>query len=299
MGYQPSYLWRSIITARRLVEKGIAWQIGDGKRVKCYSDRWIGTIKPTKPMEKDNRDESLSTVSDLMHAELGYWNTEKIQQCFTAEDMEKILEIPISQYTKEDRVYWAATKNDRFSVKTSYHIAVEIFSNCGKSLASPSTNDKLWRQIWNVRIPPKVNHFLWRVCRDNLPTKDNLRKRRMTVDPVCCMCGEEMETTLHILFRCTYAIQVWGRCPIRLSTSLGSSTKQIIGNLFDILPMEGKTLASFILWTIWKHRNSRNYDGSILKPEDTAGMALHSVEEWRNKPQAVTNKHEACCARQR
>lgn len=101
-------------------------------------------------MEKDNRDESLSTVSNLMDAELGCWNTKKIQQCFTAEDMEKILEIPISQYTKEDRVYWATTKHGRFSVKTAYHIAVEIFSNCGKSLASPSTNDKLWRQIWNL-----------------------------------------------------------------------------------------------------------------------------------------------------
>lgn len=139
MGFQPSYLWRSICIARKLAIEGLAWQVGNGERINC----WIGTIKPTRPRVKEDRDVNISRVSELINAEVGSWNGEKIRQCFDEDDANRILEIPISQFRREDRVFWVKMKNGIYSVKTAYQLAVKQFSKCGKSLASPSKQDKL------------------------------------------------------------------------------------------------------------------------------------------------------------
>ena len=41
MGCQPSYAWRSIMAAQPLVRRGMWWQVGDGKMIKVWKDKWI------------------------------------------------------------------------------------------------------------------------------------------------------------------------------------------------------------------------------------------------------------------
>lgn len=42
IGYKPSYLWKSLMAAKDLVVEGMAWRIGNGKKVLIMHDRWIG-----------------------------------------------------------------------------------------------------------------------------------------------------------------------------------------------------------------------------------------------------------------
>lgn len=44
LGSRPSYVWRSIMAAKEIVEKGSRWVIGNGKRVHIWEDRWIPTL---------------------------------------------------------------------------------------------------------------------------------------------------------------------------------------------------------------------------------------------------------------
>ena len=39
MGCQPSYAWRSIMAAQHLVQRGVRWQVGDGKMIKIWRDK--------------------------------------------------------------------------------------------------------------------------------------------------------------------------------------------------------------------------------------------------------------------
>lgn len=255
LGYQPSFLWRSMLNARGLVEAGTAWKIGNGDRVKCYKDRWIGVTNPTCPKEKIGRDTSLTKVADFIDWDLGGWNVQKIRECFTEEDVKEILKIPLMRNGDQDESFWRGTKQGKYSVKSAYKIAIELFSKCGRNLASSSNKDNIWKKIWRCKVAPKVNHFMWRVCMNNLPTNDNLI-RVIKIDSTYLQCGEEMETITHILFKFPHAAQVWRLCPLRMENNLNLSAKHLIVDLIDTLPMEGQMVLFIVAWQIWKHRNA-------------------------------------------
>lgn len=49
-GYRPSYLWRSLLSAKELIKEGMAWRIGNGKRMSI----WIGVSEPRCPIQDEN-----------------------------------------------------------------------------------------------------------------------------------------------------------------------------------------------------------------------------------------------------
>lgn len=67
----------------------------------------------------------------------------------------------------------------------------------------------LWKAIWTMKAPPKVNHFLWRASNLALLTKMSLFKRKCARDPICLVCGVYDETIKHMLFFCERARTIW------------------------------------------------------------------------------------------
>jgi hypothetical protein len=41
VGYQPSYAWRSIVSAKDMLEIGARWSVGNGAKIRIWKDRWI------------------------------------------------------------------------------------------------------------------------------------------------------------------------------------------------------------------------------------------------------------------
>jgi len=39
--FQPSYVWRSTLKAREVLEMGCQWNIGDGNKVKIWGSKWV------------------------------------------------------------------------------------------------------------------------------------------------------------------------------------------------------------------------------------------------------------------
>jgi len=66
----------------------------------------------------------------------------------------------------------------------------------------------MWKKLWSLHLPPKVKSFAWRACKDILPTKANLGKRKVEVDLLCDRCGMEPESTIHVLKSCHYFIYI-------------------------------------------------------------------------------------------
>lgn len=56
LGYNPSYLWRSLLASKNLVHEGMGWRIGDGKSVNVAHDRWIGCENVEPPGSLKNED---------------------------------------------------------------------------------------------------------------------------------------------------------------------------------------------------------------------------------------------------
>ncbi|KAL0410924.1 UNVERIFIED_CONTAM: hypothetical protein Slati_3682100 [Sesamum latifolium] len=85
----------------------------------------------------------------------------------------------------------------------------ELISGHAVSAGSTSYIPVNWRFIWQIKVPPKVRMFVWRACRDSLPTSANLARRGVQVAGVCPWCALENEDLLHTLGRCHFARLVW------------------------------------------------------------------------------------------
>lgn len=63
----------------------------------------------------------LSHVSDLIDPTSGEWDEQIIMDNFWIIDVDRILQIPLSQYNLDDTVAWHYTKNGVYSVRSRYY----------------------------------------------------------------------------------------------------------------------------------------------------------------------------------
>jgi hypothetical protein len=68
-------------------------------------------------------------------------------------------------------------------------------------------DEKIWLNIWKLKITERNRCFMWLVKHNRLLTKQV--KSRMGLGSACCdYCGHE-ETSLHVLRDCGLAMRVW------------------------------------------------------------------------------------------
>ena len=77
---------------------------------------------------------------------------------------------------------WPACKNGEYSFKTSYQLLYEVENTSVASSSNRSNQEQFWKSIWKLHIPNKIKMSLWRVCSNALPTKENLKKRKILDD---------------------------------------------------------------------------------------------------------------------
>lgn len=116
-------------------------------------------------------------VADLLDLELRSWNVAKVRRFFLPNEAEVVLSIPISPRMLEDSVIWAWTTNGLFTVKSAYGVAqkwLREFRN-RPEIGCCSDNSKMraiWKVIWQLKCPSKIRQFMWRACKNILPTKN-------------------------------------------------------------------------------------------------------------------------------
>lgn len=88
-----------------------------------------------------------------------------------------------------DSMFWQGTSQGTFTVRSAYHMAMQRKAQGGGGV----------KNIWSLQAPSVVKNFAWKVARDMLPTKGNLYKKKISSDPVCPICLQENEDTIHIL----------------------------------------------------------------------------------------------------
>ncbi|XP_075654883.1 uncharacterized protein LOC142625058 [Castanea sativa] len=108
------------------------------------------------------------------------WDLETIQSTFMPIDVDSILSIALSLTLPEDRLIWASTPTGKFTVKSAYRIA---WQDRGDHAAEESSNatcmKEFWKLIWRLRVPNQIQSFTWQACKNILPTKANLFRRRV------------------------------------------------------------------------------------------------------------------------
>ncbi|KAK9989399.1 hypothetical protein SO802_029638 [Lithocarpus litseifolius] len=127
----------------------------------------------------------------------------------------------------------------------------------------------VWNKIWSLNVPPKVRTFLWRACSNCLPTRDNLHRRRVDVEPHCEICHHRAETVSHILWECPLARNVWAIFKGKAQKCSNTATDFFILFHQMQLKMDQHELESWAVttWAIWNARNRLYFEHFQTHPK--------------------------------
>lgn len=65
-------------------------------------------------------------------------------------------------------------------------------------------------RIWKLKVPPKIQFFLWKLERIMLPTAELLsRSIGNSISPICKRCNLTTESQNHMLWNCDIAKNIW------------------------------------------------------------------------------------------
>jgi hypothetical protein len=129
---------------------------------------------------------------------LGVWDVNILDNLFSEEEVIAVKSIPLSSTNQEDILIWKGTANGLFSVKSAYNLAKEMDDRKKAESSRGMYKSDVWKMIWKLHVPSVEKNFLWRACHDILPTMENLTKQKIVADPMCPVCGLEVETSIHI-----------------------------------------------------------------------------------------------------
>ncbi|KAL5545904.1 hypothetical protein UlMin_005591 [Ulmus minor] len=168
----------------------------------------------------------------------------------------------------EDTLIWHHTRDGEFSVKSGYKVALSVddVAEC----SNPQAANKWWKYLWNLKIPPKIRNFIWRLCKGWLPATSRLVGRGMDIDPSCFRCGYGRESIFHSIWQCPEAKKFW-KATCFYGLFVPEDEMDMLGGLLriqNILPRKDFCLFLTYIWQIWNMRNKALHKERCLLPDN-------------------------------
>ncbi|XP_050222646.1 uncharacterized protein LOC126672734 [Mercurialis annua] len=209
---------------KELMDSSLLWRIGDGCSIDIRRDLWI-------PMSHNRKLLGVINIPD--------WNRDRLTNSLQADDVEKILQIPISSRLPPDKLYWPLSKNGIYSVKSRYYEACKLLE-CTKpgSSSQVNTDSRIWTKVWSCSVPPKDR------------------------------CHRSEESAMHALKDCDIVRGLWLTSPLGLRSKLSacSSMTDWVAAMFRSLKSEDAVIFVLSLWVIWNDRNNLVFDNPRVPP---------------------------------
>ena len=114
----------------------------------------------------------------------------------------EILALPLNHLDSQDTLTWTKNKAPKLLVKSAYRVALKQKFAGWVEHSSAWEHGMTWGRIWKLNVPPKVRTFIWRAYCNCLPTRNNLCRRKVRIEPICEFCRQEPDTTSHVLWSC-------------------------------------------------------------------------------------------------
>ncbi|XP_065619595.1 putative ribonuclease H protein At1g65750 [Quercus suber] len=206
-----------------------------------------------------------------------------VDQNFLSFEANRIKAIPLCWTDQCDRIIWPDSPDGEYSVKAGYQKLCEEADASNASSSDPTHQKSFWKKVWKLQFPNKIKNFLWRVCSNALPTKENLKKRKIIEDARCSACLSEQESTFHAIWDCEKISHVWAPCFSWVRTE----HPQIhdIQELINMLGQQVQKLELFgvVAWFIWNHRNRLRLNEKGLSSEKIFEVAKIYLSDYQEK----------------
>ena len=113
-------------------------------------------------------------------------------------------------------------------------------------------------------------------------TKENLAHRKCVIDPVCPICGVEVETIEHAIFRCEWASSVWSLCGLAGFCVEITSVCNWVEKVLSAGGFKKLSFCAFVCWAIWNGRNNFMFALKDVSPSSTVEWAYSFFDEFSN-----------------
>ena len=149
----------------------------------------------------------------------------------------------------------------------------------------------LWKLAWQLKCPNKIKDFLWRACKNIIPTNLCLASRSVASNNSCVSCGG-CESSGHALWDCYVAAEVWREVGVNLPV-LKQPMKNFVDVVWSFKERDGVSdweLFAITAWMIWNNRNVFKHEERGKDPKRIAMEAREYAKEVAEVPQAP------CCS---
>ncbi|CAL1396794.1 unnamed protein product [Linum trigynum] len=279
-GYNPSYMWRSLMSALDFLNSGLRWRIGNGDSVCIWGDKWVPSspelFVPSAPrgLPVDSR------VSALIDPITEQWDLSLLENCFPNELVRNILKIPLRGIQEPDRLIWSTSKNGSYSVLEGYRFWLKKFKE--ENGVNGFGEEVVWKKMWNMNIAPKIKQFIWRFAREVLPTGDHISEKSQRHGDKCPFC-DLRETQIHLFGDCQWTSRIW-----RTSEVADCFNYQPVQDCYGwfkqvMEKVDEETLESWsvMLWYLWKERNAQLFNGQKLAEEEIVIRAKYYLQDYK------------------
>jgi hypothetical protein len=120
IGYNPSYVWRSIWSAKDMIRRGFQWSIGTGEHIPIWDHPWLNNATRILPSTHHHLGWSSITVSNLLVTPQKQWNMELINASFDNATARNIFNTPLFPSVTHDVPVWKFERDGAYSVNSAY-----------------------------------------------------------------------------------------------------------------------------------------------------------------------------------
>ncbi|KAM6589465.1 hypothetical protein CsatA_012070 [Cannabis sativa] len=273
LGPNPSFIWKSIMEAQGLVKEGSRKSIGSGDNVSILLDPWLPD--PSNPfVQSDHPALRNQNVSSLFSVHSKSWDFDIINDLFDERDKNLVLSVQLSGSATDGKWCWHDEPNGFYTVKSAYRRLQQV---AGVNVADQ--DQRMFKAIWKLEVPPKVQHFLWRALVGCLPTKFQLSTKKVNVDLYCPFCNMAVETISHILLDCRFARSCW--CVSNAPTGVNNGDfnswfTALLENYSTAVVQE----AACVSWKIWSVRNELLWNKKTCSAMDVVRSARTVLNQY-------------------
>jgi ribonuclease HI len=262
--------------------KGGVWRVGDGRKIKIWKTRWLLEDHHRSIVTHGPQLLQDCTVDQLILKPRMEWDSALIDKLFLPYDAEAIKNIPLSDRAPPDKFCWPGTANGLYTVKSGYHSLLHYEKQHLPGSSTKDTLQPIWNSVWSLQIPKKCQHFAWRASREALPTRVNLCRRRLPIDPTCENCRNSPEDVLHAVWTCPSIHLVWAQEDwtqgIRASPVMDFA--DLFSKVLATAYQQNSEVFIVISWLLWQRRNKKRLGQDVLDINQVGNKARAYLTEF-------------------
>jgi hypothetical protein len=162
-----SNFWKGVMGEAQVVKIGYRWKVGDGTKVRFWEDLWLGTSSLAIQFW-----ELYCIVNEQGKMIVELWDGVDLRCTFRRcvdrrlmEMWEEVVSIveTLELSVAEDELIWQYNSSGAYSSKSLY----DVINFRGVTPVFMSA-------LWSLRVPPRIQFFLWLMLKNKMLTRDNL-----------------------------------------------------------------------------------------------------------------------------